>query len=115
MRDDLAALLLKGLDRVIQKEIYEDGVDAGNLELVDAVLLGVFLRGELFLVDLLASIRLAARVTGRAPDALLCRNFRVALLDLTFDQLDAPDAGAPEFDLPAGAVRDGFQTADVAF
>lgn len=56
MRNDLAALLLYALYRVVQKEIYEDGVDAGDVELVNAVLLGPFLRGEFVLVDFLAPV-----------------------------------------------------------
>lgn len=62
MRNELAALLLHGLDRVVQKEIYEDGVDARDMQFVDAVLLRPFLRRKLFLVDFLGPVRVAVRL-----------------------------------------------------
>lgn len=62
MRNELAALLLHGLDRVVQKEIYEDGVDARDMQFVDAVLLRTFLRRKFFLVDFLAPVRVAVRL-----------------------------------------------------
>lgn len=39
----------------------------------------------------------------------------MSFFDLPLDQLDTPDAGAPQFDFPGGAVGNGFQAADVAF
>lgn len=50
----------------------------------------------------------------RLPDAFRRRHFRVSAFDLPLDQLDAPDAGGPEFDFPAGAARQELQAADVA-
>ena len=41
--------------------------------------------------------------------------FGVASFDLSFDQLDAPDADAAEFDFPVGVAEDGFEASDVAF
>lgn len=39
----------------------------------------------------------------------------MAFFDLSFDQLDAPDADAAEFDFPVGVAGDGFESSDVAF
>lgn len=41
--------------------------------------------------------------------------FRVASFDFSFDELDAPDADAAEFDFPVGVAGDGFEASDVAF
>lgn len=110
MRDEVATLLLHAFDCVVQKEIYQDGVDAGNMVLVDAVLFRAFLRGELVLVYFLGVV---AAMRGFAPK-VLGFHFRVLFLDFTLDELDAPDAGGAEFGFPVGATRHRFEVTDVA-
>lgn len=41
--------------------------------------------------------------------------FWVAFFDFSFDEFDAPDADAAEFDFPVGVAEDGFEASDVAF
>lgn len=111
MRDEIAALLLHIFDRVVQKEIYEDGVDARNVELVDAVLFRALLCGEFVLVYFLGRV---VRLRGFSSKVLRLQ-FWVLPLDFAFDELDAPDTGGAEFDFPGGTTGNWFQVADVVF
>lgn len=107
---EFAAFLLHNFDRVVQKEVYKDGVNTGDMELVDAVLFRTFLSGKLLFVYFLGIAMVGGMM--RFPEVL---GFHFGMLSFNFslDKLNTPNAGGPEFDFPVGPAWDWFEIADV--
>lgn len=113
VRYQFAAFLLHGFDRVVQEEIYQDGVNAGHGELVDTILFWSLLRGKLLFVYFFG-ITVVGMGGVFGCSEVLGFHFGVLPFDFSFDELDAPDAGSAEFDLPVGSAWDWFEITDVA-
>lgn len=91
--DALVIFLLQILHCIIQEEINEDCVDAVRF-------LGLFFGLGLGLGGCLGVQVFGILVGLRAAFHARCLHLGVALLNLTFDQLHAPDTRATEFNFP---------------